>query len=100
LLAHAVIIQTGDLDENNQKSDDFNKKNMFTITALSCNGPIHSKTKRLEFEILAVLCRTENERKRCGLQAEQSVIWEPRSAHEGKQDAAEHHQSSLFLEAA
>lgn len=74
--------------------------NMFTITALSHNETIHSKTKRLEFGILAVLCRTENVRKHCGLQTEQSMIREPGSSHKGKHNASEHHQSSFFLEAA
>lgn len=52
--------------------------------------------KKLEFEILTVLCRTENERKFGGLQTEHSVIEEPGSTHEDKQDASEHRWPSLF----
>lgn len=47
---------------------------MFTIATLAHNREIHGRKKNLEFQTLTVLCRTENERKYCGLKREQSVI--------------------------
>lgn len=75
----------------------FKKNPMFTIASLSNNWPISGKKKKLEFQILTVLCRTENERKHCSLQTEQSVIRESGgSTRKDKQDVLEHHWSSLF----
>ena len=64
---------------------------------LSHNWPVHGKRKNLEFQILAVLCRTENERKHCSLQTEESVIQgSGGSTREDIQNASEHHWSSPF----
>lgn len=70
---------------------------MFTIATLAHNGPIHGRNKKVEFQTHTVLCRTENERKYCGLKREQSVIWASEgSTSEGEQGVLEHDWSSVF----
>lgn len=73
---------------------------MFTIATLSQNGLIHGRKKKLEFQTHTVLCRTENERKYCSLQREQSVIQASGgSTYEGEQGVLEHDWSSVFARA-